>query len=624
MRARNRWIPALAATALLAGLAPLLGGGHPVASAAPVSCTGNAKVFAVKGDATLWLYEHTTPSTGTFSWTNVRQIGSGWNGRMLVSANGTVLHITANGTLQWFRYDGTRWANGGAPRTIGTGWGAYLNDERRITVDAAGRIFTLDEFGRLRSYRFNEATWSWDDPAGTVVDVYMSDYDRIRAAGDNVLYARHRNTGALHRFRYDAASARWTDCARPIGAGWNGISQMFSPGGDVVYGVRHTQYNSGDLLWFRYDADTGTWANNGAGRLVGTGWGQFAYGFGGIGATTNTCTSPSQPVGPTTPEGVRADHPLQVAGASDFAYYYVGSGNRAFGGGSFAEQPLGTQAFGSNLSAATSYGTKFVAGVDGSGNVWINEGGEPGHPWVSLRGSMRAVRLTAQAGLGVVAIDAAGHLWSHPRYVLNDRGYWLGWRRVSGSSRFAEPFSVGGGGHQPYGVARRLGESTATWFVISGNSMRSGPVPAAAEFDLPVAGEVWARALVARHTATGQPHVLFGTEDGFESAWSALPTLPAGTLPMSATEASPGLIAIAVVGSDGHVYVTSQRPDSRRFHPWQRIGEATAATGPMIASPSLLYVQLVFRGTDGLVHVYGAQSPGRRDVPLAFTGGPIG
>ncbi|WP_084628199.1 tachylectin-related carbohydrate-binding protein [Amycolatopsis nigrescens] len=242
-----------------------------------IECAAAAPVFTTRGDGSMWLYQHTDPRNGSFSWINDngQAIGSGWLGTRAVAAPGGVVYqANSNGELRRFRWNGTTWDLNTGPtpyyQVIDGGWGRYATAEyrNRITVDTTGHIYTIEPDGNLHRRTYDPATGNWNH---RVLKDGWAKYDLIVAAGDGVLYARTPN-GELFRFVYNATSGEWTQWAKPSGTGWNTFKTIMSVGGDVLYGS-HPDENGG-LLWYRHLPASDTWAPTGRnqGKLIGTGW----------------------------------------------------------------------------------------------------------------------------------------------------------------------------------------------------------------------------------------------------------------------------------------------------------------------------------------------------------------
>jgi hypothetical protein len=592
-------------------------GTPPAAVAAPVSCSGSAKIFDNRS-GNLFYYEHHTPSTGTVSWTQGRQVGTGFNGVTVAGPDGLVYYVNAAGELRRYRFDGTNWTENGT--LLGTGWGPpyFPAAAMQMSVDAAGRLFAVDYSRNLRVFDASVPQWNLNN--GIPLDVSWT--TAPIAAGNNVFY--RLSAGDLYRYRYDPDSQRLTGGTEPVGSGF-GNDLLFSPGGDVLYRI----VQDGNLYWYRYDADTDTWANGGVGRLIGTNWGP------GITTRSNTCTTATPgPIGNVTPESIDPARAFQGTGnEDDFAWTFITAPGRAqqvIGAANGRPGLLGTQELASNLSSASTHDTKRVVGIDSTGQVWLAEAASGSlYPWTKFGRGMTKIRLS-DASINfpqAVATDSAGNLWWRQRLSSG----WTAWRPVFAGAPFRGFLDVASADFLSFGVASAPGSDRADyWFSIEQNlgvTFRFGALPSAADFDVPSVADLGGGpALVARHKATGQPYVLIGSGGGFDGAtWTALPPLASGVTvdaaaPMAADEWLWGRLAIAARGSDGYVYVTTRKSSDGTVQPWQRVGEP-AANAPALTDGGGMGMHLGYRGMDGkLYHFIDGRTPPPAG-PLVFTGG---
>ncbi len=574
------------------------------AQAAAVTCGGTVRVFDGRADGTMWYYEHKAPVTGDFAWVNGKRTGNGFFGPTVASVNGTIYYVTGTGELRKYAYDGTRWVNG-AGVVVGTGWQAWHSDRRNpITADTKGRLYTIDATGTL--VMFDTTVPRWDATAGIPLALGWAGA-RIVAAGDGVLY-KIEPSGALWRYRYDADSQRFLPpTTYAAGAGWQSFDKIFSPGGDVLYGVLN-----GALHWYRYDADTGTWANNGYARQVGTGW----SGRLGISATTGTCSIPPAPQVPAvTPVAADPAHALELSGTgTNFSYAYRDGQGRAVeareNGDTLQRSVLGAKVFAGNLSSATSRDaarTEQLLGVDASGALWLAEGtGVFGGGWKPFGKGMRAAVLTEAVGqndpVQALAVDQAGDLWWRMRAAPHHR--WLPWQRVA--------TSVGGltdGASAPSGA---YGITGSEWFTLARTDdavqVQRGELPP--DFASVVAAEV-----------STLPATVFARQAGTGAAvsWGPLPELAVTTAPMSATELGNGQVAVAAVAATGYVYVTTGSAETGEYHPWQRLGEKAAGAVQVIA-PTATSAHVAYLGQDGKLYHFTAPVTVGDTAPLEFSG----
>ncbi|MFC4086652.1 tachylectin-related carbohydrate-binding protein [Amycolatopsis samaneae] len=251
-------------------------------TAPTIATCAPAPVWSVRTDGGLWSYRHNDPAGGAYAWNQSSgAVGSGWTGRMLAAPGNVVYSINYKnsryheGDLVRWVWNGSSWSGGNViSDRPWLGWldPAYRN---RITVDANGNIYTDEADGNLYLHTYKPTTGAWTH---TKIDSGWGQYDSITAAGDGVLYARVADPkagGALRRFQFDAATGQWLQREKPVGVGWQHFSQIFSPGGDVLYGRGDFQNGQPVLRWYRYLPDTDTWAPgapDGMGKVVGNGW----------------------------------------------------------------------------------------------------------------------------------------------------------------------------------------------------------------------------------------------------------------------------------------------------------------------------------------------------------------
>ncbi|UKD53468.1 trypsin-like serine protease [Amycolatopsis sp. FU40] len=248
---------------------------------APVTCPNGATVWDARSDGSMWRYVHRDPANGTISWDiPTAALGTGWTGRQIAGKGGVIWDVHRNlgagdsvpsGVLRrWTWSTENGWGGGNG---VGGGWEKFLTTEyqNRVTVDQAGRIYAVDQQGQLKVYVWNDATSTWVDGNGQLIDTGWGKFDSITAAGDGVLYAR-TPAGNLYRFVYDFGSGKWTQRDKSAGVGWNMFTEIFSPGADILYGRGASLSGNPTLLWYRYSPNTDTWSANGAGTPVGYGW----------------------------------------------------------------------------------------------------------------------------------------------------------------------------------------------------------------------------------------------------------------------------------------------------------------------------------------------------------------
>jgi hypothetical protein len=135
----------------------------------------------------------------------------------------------------------------------------------------------LDHAGYLHWYHYlgSNGSASWDSGSGAVIGSGWSRFPRIIAGGDGIIYALD-SSGNLDWYMHADpfhGSATWANNGNGvgIGTGWRQVSDFGSIGAGVIYAVDA----SGDLLWYRHlDPIGGTalWANDGSPQKVSSGW----------------------------------------------------------------------------------------------------------------------------------------------------------------------------------------------------------------------------------------------------------------------------------------------------------------------------------------------------------------
>lgn len=231
---------------------------------------GLAPVYPCGTTGNLFLFEHSTPTTGTFAWGQSYQIGAGWQGRVIAGPSGWMFSITTGGELRVLHYNGTGWdlLNGSQYLVLGQGWNyTAANTRNRITVDEDGVIYTLDAAGNLKAHYFNFTTQQWA-VQGALLETGLTQYNAIVATSRGVIYARNAG-GAMYRYYIDfwsGATATWVKPVSTVTTGWQNLKHLSSAGGETFYAVNQ---NNGNLLWYSYNPVTKVWKNA---KIIGSGW----------------------------------------------------------------------------------------------------------------------------------------------------------------------------------------------------------------------------------------------------------------------------------------------------------------------------------------------------------------
>jgi hypothetical protein len=443
---------------------PVVTSGNNVAFAATPNCADSVNVFGVEQDGDLFVYPHADPENGSYSWGTKKYIGNGWQtGRALAGPDGVMYHFRGdNGELRRFRYNGNGWDQlGGSTqyRIVGSGWARYSLPENRnkITIDEKERIYEINEAGHLEVFIWDKATDGWlpGTGSGKVLDTGWGQYDSITAAGDGVLYAR-KPTGELSRFRYHFETDRWLQYGKPSGVGWNMFNRIFSVGGDVLYGTRNV--GAGELLWYRYNEDTDTWADTGreVGRHVGDGW----YGELDVVGTSDHCKLPSFPVpvrpAVPTPNSERA-HMLFNTTTQRLEIFFVGNdgvlrrGYQASASSEVIEwQALaGHQNFTGQATAALRQDGKLVTLAHSSSDADVRsftQSASGSSIWAgptNVKGAFASSPIVLRGSgdlLTAFAVDGDGQLWFASTPTVD--GDFMPWRKAVGSGGMSKQFTV--------------------------------------------------------------------------------------------------------------------------------------------------------------------------------------
>ncbi|MEU6151857.1 tachylectin-related carbohydrate-binding protein [Actinosynnema sp. NPDC047251] len=594
---------------------------HAVAT---LNCNSAVQIFGVTPSGSVFRYPHNDPENGTFDW-GVKQngIGSGWEvGRTLAGPGGVMYSLVgATGELRRLRWTENGWVNFGSQqyRVVGSGWGRYSEAAHRnkVTVDEKGRLYEINADGHLEVFVWegDDATgwWTAETGGGKVLDTGWNQYDSITAAGDGVLYAR-KPTGELYRFRYHAASDRFTQYAKPAGVGWNMFNRIFSPGGDVLYAT-WLNNNNPEMLWYRYDEATDTWADTGrdVGKLVGHGW----WGELDVVATTDDCriTGHPAPTRPAVPQRLDAGNTVRQGPDGKVSWFYT---NPA-GGLSRATQRytndfsvLEYQAFtghsqftGQPGAALRQDGRFEVLGnssddAEYRGRVQQVKNGAWGtDPVTAQRGWMLGDPVLVEqsdATIAQYAVDGSGGLWRRAQIAVN--GAYNAWQPITASglttditvarkgtgTEIAARFTDGS-----VRVARYDGALSAWRTVGTGTTGRPALV-------VHQGGDLQ---VFARGTG-GIPQTQRETSGAFPGTWTAIGSLATTGSPAAVLTGN-GLVELAVRGTDNHVYQASQLAPAAGFSAWQiKYWEETATdpTGLTLADGNPIFT---WRSPQGVI-----------------------
>ena len=295
--------PAQAAVAIAAAAAPAYDSVQRFVQLVP---GGNGIIYGVQADGGLMWYRNTGWQNGTSAWANGgvgQEIGTGWQRfrTVLASEDGQLFAFMADGTLRWYKWVVTNpatgagsWAGGGTGPVIGTGFNAYP----RLFGGWDGVIYGVDDNGTMWWFQYTAGNGSGGGAAwannGVPVNIGSGwkEIKRLWADPAGVIFGvRHAGELRWWRFLGTGGSVSWANGGNeiPIGEGWGEDSQKFSfsNGSGVIYALAL----SGDVVagkddsvyWYQLTDSLsvpppppgktgGTWANNGTGKLVGSGF----------------------------------------------------------------------------------------------------------------------------------------------------------------------------------------------------------------------------------------------------------------------------------------------------------------------------------------------------------------
>ncbi|MBA4860310.1 hypothetical protein H1V43_02705 [Streptomyces sp. PSKA54] len=235
--------------------------------------------YHVDENGKLRRWTHSSPLTGNATW-NQTVISPAWSAtRTFSGGDGVIFTITPSGSLVWHR-DNNHDGSGGAEwhsqsgSVIGTGWSPFTT----VLGGGDGVIYAVASDGRLFWYRYmgtdGQVSWA-NNGAGRQIGSGWGGFLRIAASGNGVLYAVLQN-GQLRWYRHldpGNGTSSWANngAGATVGSGWGGFTKLASFGAGVLLGRNST----GTIFWYRHLDPLGgttTWANGGSGTGQGTGW----------------------------------------------------------------------------------------------------------------------------------------------------------------------------------------------------------------------------------------------------------------------------------------------------------------------------------------------------------------
>ncbi|WNV89008.1 tachylectin-related carbohydrate-binding protein [Umezawaea sp. Da 62-37] len=606
-------------------VAPILLTSPQIASAdTTLVCRSGVSVYTTRPNGDFYIHQHEEPETGLISWTGGAQQGTDWHGKTFAGPDGIIYNITDTGALNRFRW-APGWENGGAVQQIGSDWGVFTTAEyrNRITVDETGRIYAVNEAGQLKSYLWMGTEWA--NPDGDVVDTGWGQYDLIVAAGNGVIFARKPN-GDLFRYRYHTESQRWIQYNLSVDSGWDIFSKVFSPGGDLLYGIRADGDGSdGDLLWYRYLEDTNTWVDSGVGKFIGSGWQNDEDTV----AISDGCKLSATPFPQRVTAAPRPLAPTRaVLGRNSVPHYFY---TNNLGQQIHLSQPDPTNPqtidywtpLGSELTNTPSVVTgqtgrllSFALGQDGDTRSTLEpETGFIGLEPVSIGGWTSGPADFARNSSGIIrgfAVDANGKLWTRTQSAVD--GPFAGWRDLGtisgGLSDFVvipsgTAFEIVGRAVNGNVKAARFTTTLAAWRNVAGGAIAGRPA-ALVNPD----GRLQVYATRTDGTVATQRE----TATGFPGTWQTITGLTANGAPAAVTGGS-GVVKVAVRGNDNYIYTTEQTaPGGTAYRAWTALADNQTQTRyPSDTDPAAVKatsgaVLITFRNSDETSFFYQSVS----------------
>ncbi|TDD58394.1 hypothetical protein E1263_19445 [Kribbella antibiotica] len=425
-RWRRKITAATLTVALSTAVITLTAPTRALAEDANITCTPTQNVFAIKPTGQLMLYKfNDLSSTTTPAFTgNPAQIATGFNtfSKLLAGPDGWIYGIrpAENGSGMFaYHWNGTAFDVFAKP-IGGTLFNIYAVQSRvnKITIDARGDFYYLQDDGTLRRSKYNAADGTFThQPVASGWGVYNA----ITAVGDGVIYAR-TPAGVLHRYHFEPTSDRYIS-HRVIGeTSWDTFGSFFTVGGDTILGIRAGK----TLLHYRYRIDPvpAGWvfeAND-----QGGGW----DGFIDVAGTSNACKLTKSFVPATPPAPTENNSPVTVLQSSNgsLEYGYTDNIGRAKWGRQTDPTDFGGTAW-TPLPDTSAYvgAPALVQGADGKLDITVRAANSralgfipttPNAPLVTVdRAGLMATGVAARKSpvtnkMVLFSVDDAGGLWT--------------------------------------------------------------------------------------------------------------------------------------------------------------------------------------------------------------------
>jgi Tachylectin len=249
-------------------------------------------VYAVRPDGDLLWYDHTGFLEGDNKWANggeARRVGNKWGENISVVKgdptrnDGIVYTVSKEGWLSWFKHNGvesgsTSWAD---PTNVGSGF-----DSRFLIAGGSGLLYRINKSGEIFWYKHlgyttGQKSWANNGLGTNITATTGSDWTgaiHVFSGGGGVIYSID-SAGNLFwnkHLGYQDGSPRWAG-RKKVGTGWGALQHVFAGTNGIVYAVR----DDGTMFWQKHlGVQTGSvaWANGGTAREIGTGW-KFKFVF---------------------------------------------------------------------------------------------------------------------------------------------------------------------------------------------------------------------------------------------------------------------------------------------------------------------------------------------------------
>lgn len=592
----RRTTSALLSAALVTSALTIVQSAPAALAAETIQCKASATIYAGLGDKYFRAYPHAEPETGATPWDPTLHGGPVIDATMIAGPDGAI-YTVHDGRLEKRRWNGASFDNNGTPEIIQVPWAGWNNTPARfrISIDAKGDFYKVDDVGTLTWARYNASAKTWEE---RVLDTGWNRFDQVFTSGEGVIWARNPNEmdGRMYRFVYHADSQRWLGPTRIDGAGWNMYWRIIGVGADVLYGFTrdgvgfdgHSPTSEpNQVVWYRYAPETNTWQG---GKYLGWGWNQS---WKLIGAP-DSCkwvggTVPQRPV---VSEGI--DRATSLVQTSDGRVHHLWVDS--FGGLVHARQR--------DLVDPTATDLRTVPqsqGLTGGASLAAQEDGRLLALGTGTNSSILSALQPTKDALFGVGKDFGGFTASSPTVV-------------KGKDNLLSAFIVDGNGD----IWTR-GQNTAnaelrpwTKGYTSFPGTTPGPTPKFSGRAVTAVADNGAIVVIASDL-NGQPWVANYYGNGnFIGGWTALGQ-PADTTLASAASATltrDGTIQLAARGTDGRVYTKRQGTDGSWTGAWTKIHDRTFLGQPSILTSTGGTTFVVARGTDRYIYETGTTTPG--------------